>query len=97
MPDNNSAEPECYRFRPPDIAADRPFAGMDELDYVGVAQRGDGHRIHLFRDRATLAWLNLDERGNPYQFAGLDPDDRTMARFVRSIRPGKPGNTAAMV
>lgn len=80
--------PDTYTFCPPETAGHRPFEGMDDLEYVGMAIRADGHRIHLHRDRRTLAWLNLDERGNPYQFAGVDPDDASRGRFIRSIQPG---------
>ena len=80
-----------YTFCPPELpsfalSSYELSSELADYDYVGVAERADGHRIHLHRHHQTRQWLNLDERGHPYQFAGIDPVDSSQARFVRSLR-----------
>lgn len=83
---------DTYTFRRPETDRPVPFAELDEFEYVGTAERGDGHQIHLHRHPHTGEWHNLDAQGRLYQFAGADPDDQSEGWFVRTI--AAPGNTA---
>ncbi|MBT5581001.1 MAG: hypothetical protein HOH36_16850 [Acidimicrobiaceae bacterium] len=83
---------DTYTFRCPETGRLVSFAEVDEFEYVGIAERADGHQIHLHRHPHTGDWRNLDAQGRLYQFAGADPDDPREGWFVRTIAAS--GNTA---
>jgi len=83
---------DTYTFRGPETDRPVPFAEPGEFEYVGTAERGDGHQIHLHRHPRTGEWHNLDAQGRLYQFAGADPADQSEGWFVRTIAAS--GNTA---
>ena len=81
-----------YTFHCPETDRPVPFAEPGEFKYVGTAERGDGHQIHLHQHARTGEWHNLDAQGRLYQFAGADPADQSEGWFVRTIAAS--GNTA---
>ncbi|NCG23534.1 MAG: hypothetical protein GWP47_05320 [Actinobacteria bacterium] len=83
---------DTYTFRGPETDRPVPFAEPGEFKYVGTAERGDGHQIHLHQHARTGEWHNLDAQGRLYQFAGADPADQREGWFVRTIAAS--GNTA---
>lgn len=83
---------DTYTFRGPETDRPVPFAEPGEFKYVGTAERGDGHQIHLHQHARTGEWHNLDAQGRLYQFAGADPADQSEGWFVRTIAAS--GNTA---